>query len=519
VELHHGDNKRGKTFKGTVSAVIGKCGEIENDLNAVIQEYELEPPYSEEDNKKAATLQALEIKREDFTDRFCVTVDPVDAKDRDDAVSLKKLDENNQWELGVHIADVAAWIRPGSKWDKEAAKRSFTSYLPGKTLPMLPKSLTKLISLNDGADCPAHSVIMTVDGESGEIVSSRRCHSIIRVASNLNFEQIDNYIDGKPDKEWDAGFADNIGKWIELVRKMREFRRKREKFLELATVDIRVLCDDETKEIQGIKKEIQTEADTMIEDCMLAANTEVAIELINKTIPGMFRVHAEPDPEKVEEFSSFVHDAFGIFPGDLTSREACNAFLKSLPDDHKKPVIINSFLRTMPRALYSEENSIHFGLGKMRYSHFTSPIRRYPDLIVHQQLWAADCNDRMKSKKSIEKIAASCSLKEANNDEAYYAANDRLKLHYMQSLMDGDKSPMHEAVITKVTSSGFLVDVTDLGVFGWVDRDSLGGLYRKKGAKYISIKGHQEFCCGNFIYVRLESIDLVRGRAIFRPVI
>lgn len=520
VELIQAENRPGDARRGAIRENIGKAGEIKGDLDAVCSEYDLPDPYSAAENEEAITLLPADIKREDLRELFCVTIDPEDAKDFDDAISLAPGKEENEVEVGVHIADVAAWIRPSSKWDIEARRRSFTAYLPGRTLPMLPKSLTKNISLTEGVDSLAHTVILTVHKNSGRIIKSRRCHSTVKITKRLTFNQVQDFIDTGKAEDWDAGFAEKIRALVDLTRAMREHRRKTEKFLEMATTEIRVLCDDETNVISGLVRKVQREADQLVEDCMLAANTEVAKELIERKIPGMFRVHPEPEQEKVFEFSEFVASAFGFYPGDLTSRTACNEFLKSLPDDPRKQIILGAFLRSLPRAFYQEKPELHFGLGKERYSHFTSPIRRYPDLVVHQQLWADEKNERLRSNKKIEKLAVDCSEKENTVDEAYFTANDRLKLRYLQEQLDGGGDNLHEGMIAKVFAAGLLVDIQDLGIYGFVPIEKLRGRFRydREENRMSDYYLQKSYKVGDYVYLQLSAIDFIKGNAIFQPV-
>lgn len=266
-----------------------------------------------------------------------------------------------------------------------------------------------------------------------------------------------------------------------------------------------------------MKHKEQTEADMLIEECMLAANVAVAQELSMRKIPGLFRIHPEPTTEKVLDFTIFMEQAFGIVPGDLSSRQACNKFLGSLPDDENKPVIIDAFLRSMMRASYLETPALHFGLGKGLYSHFTSPIRRYTDLIVHQQLRNFDAGAPLRTEKEIAKIAIECSEQEANIDSAYYAANDRLKLHYLNDqMMDGSISLL-EGVIQKITPAGMVINIAKLGIVGFVPLELLSEDFRKRGAELVASQSNKSYKCGEFLYVQLVKIDMVRGSAIFKP--
>jgi len=495
---------------------LGKAGTVESDINAVIAEYDLVPAYTEEEDAEAAQIKPVKTDREDLTSLFTITIDPIDAKDFDDAVSLKDGENAGEVELGVHIADVSAWITPGSIWDKKASERSFTAYIPGNTLPMLPKTLTKTASLTTGSPSPAHTVIITIEEATGKVLRSRRCFSTVQIAERLTFDQVQEAIDGNPPEDWTEELKENVAKVAALTRTMREFRRKTEQFLELTTTEIRVICDDKTKEIEGLKIKHQTEADMLVEECMLAANVEVAKELNRRKLPGLYRIHPEPSEDKILEFSIFVEETFNMVTGDLSSRSACNNFLSKLEEDHIKPVIIDAFLRSLMRATYLEEPALHYGLGKGNYSHFTSPIRRYPDLIVHQQLRAADSGGQLRGPQKIAKFAVSCSEKEMVIDQAYYAANDRLKLHYIKQKMFAGELSLLEGVIRKVSSAGLMVDIPEMGIPGFVEIESLPGDFRKRGEELVATHGHDHYKCGDFIFLQLERIDMIRGSAIFR---
>lgn len=516
VEIPFSD-ERNDMPHAKLKETMGKAGTIEADIAAVIKEYDLLPPYTDEQKARADQIVPLNADRQDLTDLFCITIDPIDAKDFDDAVSIKPGKNKDEIELGVHIADVSAFVTPGSEWDKEAKKRGFTAYIPGNTLPMLPATLTKNASLTTGSDSSAHTVIITVNARTGKVLRSRRCFSTIRIAARLTFDQVQQAIDGNPPSDWNQELSDNVAKVATLARTMREHRSKTEHFLELVTTEIRIICDDKTKKIIDMKHKTQTEADMLVEECMLAANVAVAQELHEKKIPGLYRVHPEPTPEKILDFTIFMEETFGIIPGDLSSRQACNKFLKSLPNDQNKPVIINAFLRSMMRALYLDKPEIHFGLGKGLYSHFTSPIRRYPDLIVHQQLRLSATGKKLRPEKEMASIAQESTELELNNDNAYYAANDRLKLHYIKGKMLDGSLPLLEGVIQKITTSGMMVDIPEMGIMGFVPIESLSGNFRKRAGELIAMQGHMRYKCGDFVFLQLERIDMIRGMAIFRP--
>jgi ribonuclease R len=252
---------------------------------------------------------------------------------------------------------------------------------------------------------------------------------------------------------------------------------------------------------------------------MLAANSAVGDELIERGIAGIFRVHPEPDPEKLAEFIENVAAHFGLAPGNLSNRSECRRFIESLPDDPRRPVILSMFLRSLPRAYYLEKSELHFGLGKHNYCHFTSPIRRYPDLAVHQQLWNSDLKQRIKSAAHLAEIAAECSAREENNDDAYFAATDRLKLRYLAEKLETSGENFYEGVIARVNNNGLLADIPEIGIYGFIPRENLGANFRRRpDGRFRSDRGHIEYKPGDYVYLKLSQIDPVRGAAEFKPV-
>ena len=495
---------------------LGKVGKLENDMQAIILEYGLIQPYSQAEEEKAIVIEPAKIKREDLTSLLCVTIDPHDAKDFDDSISISPGENENELIVGVHIADVAAWIQPNTRFDKEAFERGFTAYIPGNTLPMLPRQLTRKISLTTDDVNYAHTVLLTINKKNGRIISQRRVHSKIKISARLTFNEVEDYIQtGKVLETWNNDLAENISKLVETFHLMRGYRKELEKFLEISTTEIRILREDDTGEIVGLEKKKQGEADQLVEEFMLAANSAVARELTNSKIPGMYRIHPEPDEEKLNELSEFVGQVFKLSTGNLNSgREACQHFLEKISGKSYEEIIIGAFLRSMNRALYQEKPEIHFGLGKGLYSHFTSPIRRYPDLIVHQQLWLHDTKKELMSLEIMRKTAADSTAKEKNNDEAYYAANDRLKLHYLQKFLDSEDVQTYEGVIRILNASGVIADIPDIGISGFIPTKYL----KKRKGKLVASRGSSNYKPGDFISLQLVHIDFIKGDAIFKPI-
>ena len=512
------DDENDGEFHASVSKVIGRSGVISADLDAIMTEFELEPPYTEQDNQAALAVIPREIKRIDRTKLAAVTIDPVDAKDFDDALSISEGEDDSTVVIGVHISDVAAYIAPQTRFDKAAGKRGFSCYLPGRTLPMLPPALTAKISLQAGQDSLAHTVFLTVDKASGQILQTTREHSLIHVTDRLDYDTVQKFCDtGTIPDSWSPRLAKDIAALIDITRKMRKFRFEQENFIELPIPEIRVICEEAANRIDGLSRKLSRESENLVEECMLAANSAVGNELVEKGIAGLFRVHPFPETEKIEEFSDIIADSFGFYPGDISNRKICNKFVADLPDNPVKPVILSLLLRAMARASYAAKAEIHFALGKFRYAHFTSPIRRYPDLLVHQQLWNYDNHVRTRDKKTLEQWAIYCSEVEEHNDNAYYAASDRLKLRYLEQLLDAGAENMYEGVIAKVITSGLLVDIGELGLYGFVPKELLYGDFRLRNHSLRQERGKNSYKTGDFIYLRLARVDFARGSAVFVP--
>ena len=505
VRLLDNGSKFTEKLRGTVEERLGKSGTLTGDLLSVSKEYNLPEPYSDAMELFASKVNPLELERRDLSKEFTVTIDPEDAKDFDDAISIRE--DNHYWYLGVHIADVAAWVRPGTKLDQAAFERGFSSYIPTMFRPMLPGNLTRKISLRQGAESTAHSVILKVDKSDGKIVGHERFHSIVKVDARLDYDGVQLFLEKeKTPEKWSVRLKKNLSMLAEAVDKMRNYRADTEQFLSIETAEIKVICDEAAGTVTGLEQRVQRESEALVEECMLAANSAVAVEMIEKGIPGLYRVHAEPEPGKLEEFAVFAEGILKRRTGDISNRKILCKFLKNLPDDHTKYVISTSLLRAMQRACYAEDPAIHFGLGKTRYSHFTSPIRRYADLFTHQQLLMFDLKKKMLSKKKAAGIADVLLKLEKRNDEAYFSAIDRLKLHYMKQFLQEKTGNLFEGVVIKLNSQGMICDIPQYGLRGFVPAHRFTTIMHRRPPKP-----------GNLIFLYLDSLDFNAGSATFRP--
>ena len=304
----------------------------------------------------------------------------------------------------------------------------------------------------------------------------------------------------------------------DVTAKVRNLRCQREMFIDLAIPEMRVICDENADQVSGLAVRVQRESEEIVEEWMLAANSFVGAELRVIGVGGLYRIHPEPEPEKLEEFSLDMMETFGVTSGDLSVRKNLLQFLDSLPDNPVRPVILNALLRSLPRASYSEKSALHYGLGKDHYCHFTSPIRRYTDLTVHQQLWHFDCRKRTRSARRLAALAQSCSELEERCDAAYYAATDRLKMRYLQEhIADGTGANYYEGLISRIANGGFMVQIAALGITGFVPKENLGIGFVRRGNRMVSDRMRREYRCGEVVALRLADLDPVRAMAEFKP--
>ena len=278
-----------KAITGKITEKTGDAGDLNVELDAIISEFDIQPSYTEEEERNAGRLKQRPINRKDLTEEVVMTIDPIDAKDFDDALSVHENEDPKLITIGVHIADVAAYISPNGSWQKKVRSRSFTAYLPGRMMPMLPRVLvSKRCSLNENELKPAHTVMLHINRRTGKVESFERFHSQIIVKKRLNYEEVQEFADrGFKHKFWPKEVREPLKTLYQLSAKMRGWRRRYEKFIPLEAPEVRVMCDHRTMELKGLKHEKQAESNQLVEEYMLAANVAIAKELTNKQIPNL----------------------------------------------------------------------------------------------------------------------------------------------------------------------------------------------------------------------------------------
>lgn len=514
------DSQQSSELQATIKTRISASGTVTADLNAISKEFSLPNKYSAKAEERARELTALELPREDWQELLAVTIDPVDAKDYDDALSLIEGPEKNLLTLAVHIADVACYVPAGSYFDKTAKKRGFTSYLPGRTLAMLPTALANdLCSLREGETRQAHTVFMQVDKNSGKVISARRARTLIKVDKRLCYDEVSRFFDG--DK---VDIPKNIGEMLnklhQLTTAMQRYRAKFEKFLPMDMPEIRVLCSEKPSRVVGMQRMEQDSANYLIEEAMLAANQAIAEEMLSKKIPGIYRNHADPEEDSLLEFSDQMSRFFDINSKSLRSRSRLIKLIRQINNHPLSDLLQMMFLRSLQRAEYSAKNLGHYGLGKEKYCHFTSPIRRYPDLFIHQQLLAYDLKKKILNPEKTAELAVTCTNLEENVDQASFAAADRMKLRFIIKQEEDNPMLRIRGFITRTAKSGLTVFLPDYSLIAFVNAWQMPKKdWRFRGDKQMwrNMNTGESLMVGQEAEFLVNTVDPIRGELTLTP--
>ena len=508
---------------GKVIDILGKCGENDTEMNAILAEYGLPYVYpaavEEAANRLSNEITAEEIaKRADFRNVTTFTIDPVDAKDFDDALSIRSAGEG-LWEIGVHIADVSHYVTEGSIIDKEAFKRATSIYLVDRTIPMLPEHLCNfLCSLRPNEEKLTYSVIFTMN-DKAEVKKFEITRAVIKSDRRFSYEEVQEIIE-----KGEGEYFEEISTLNRLAQKMRE-KRFAAGAIDFQQAQVHFRLDESGKPLSVYFSE-SNESHQLIEEFMLLANRTVA-EKIGKKTPNstpktfVYRIHDEPNPEKLTMLAKFVTKLgykMRSGSGRTTSANALNSLLKEVHGSKEQNVIEQISLRTMQKARYSTGNIGHYGLAFRYYTHFTSPIRRYPDLLVHRLLDRyLTLGARSVSQPKYEDLCEHCSAQEQ------VAANaERASIKYKQvEFMSEHIGEEYDAVISGVTEWGMYAEINDNKCEGMIPMRTLqDDYYEFDDANYCIIgrRHRRKFTIGDPVRIRIVRANLDRKQLDFEMV-
>ncbi len=449
--------------------------------------------------------------RTDLRNAVTFTIDPETAKDYDDAVSLEPHPDGG-WILGVHIADVSTYVTPGSKIDKEAYHRGNSIYLVDRAVMMLPKELTtKVCSLNPENDHLSHTAEIHLSAD-GEMLGYKTYPSVIHSKARLTYTQVQKYIDDEPDH----GIPDLILQRLEnlwpLVQKVRKLRVENGS-IEINTPEIEIKLNDQGKVEKMMPRSESKQAYGLIEDCMLLANRAVAETLINAELPAIYRIHEEPDEEQWAAMGMELQ-ALGI-PALPQTRAEINQAVQMAVGTPVEYTANLAILRNFKRAEYSNTQIGHFGLAFEDYTHFTSPIRRYPDLLVHRLLKAVELGKQFPiSGDQIAEIAQHCTDTEKKADELERKSTEKKRIEYYNELMSSSLTQKFKGYIVTIKGKGMIVELPDSLQRGMVTFASITSDWLEANddmTQAVTKGGKAKFTIGQEVEVALAKVDTARN--------
>ncbi len=503
---------------GEIVEVLGEGDDFFAEELSIIRSYSLREEFPDGVEKEAARQAAKRVtaseteNRRDFRDRLVVTIDGEDTRDIDDAVSLERQGEN--YLLGVHIADVSHYVRYRSPLDKEAFARGTSVYFPDRVLPMLPKALSNgICSLNEGEDRLTLSCLMKVD-DKGIVQDSEIVESVIRSTHRMTYAEITKMLDGdEATLEKYADVKDMVCLFAELTHILKDMRERRGS-IELDVKEAKIMLDKDGEiVIPDYERSLSHE---IIEQFMVLANETVAEYMRSIEMPFVYRIHEKPAEEKAAMFREFAHN-LGLkakFSADDVKPYDYQKLLKSAEDLSVYPVLNRTMLRSMQKARYSPVNVGHFGLASACYCHFTSPIRRYPDLCIHRIIKEVLDGRYAEAAETYNGFVSEAAIQASECERRAAEAEREVDALYMAMYMSDKIGEEYEAVISGVAAFGLFAELPNT-IEGFIPIETLEGEFEHIPERYLLKGTKASYSIGEKVKIRVESVDFGQRRTRF----
>jgi ribonuclease R len=544
--------------EGEIIEVLGRTHEPGAEFKAILYKYDLNPKFPsavEQQTKDIPDVVRPEDigNRQDCRDLFTFTIDPDDAKDFDDALSLELL-EDGKTRVGVHIADVSAYVKPGSPLDREAQERGNSTYLVGTVIPMLPHALSNgLCSLVEAEDRLTKTCFITFN-ESADITLVKFANTVINSNKRLTYKQAYAFMQqddlaeirktplppkhqtGSTGRSLDDVTDEEMATLKKYIRKLwhiaKQLRNRRfdKGSLDLDMTSVKIYVDEEGY-ADRIEKEFNDESHQLIEEFMLSANEQVARTMKKQNFPCIYRVHDEPEEEKLKELRETMQ-SFGVQCGNLQKPREMTSLLKKLKEHPQGYTLKIHVLRSLKQAQYRASADGHYGLSKPDYTHFTSPIRRYSDLIVHRILDGYLCKTRADSaleapeirykQGKLESLGDHISMSERNSVDAERESVKTKLLEFYDRELQKEQKQHFKAIITDVKNHGLFVELADTLAFGMVHVSTLDDDFyhpNSEGTALIGRRKKRTYALGQYIMVQVERVDRFKRQIDFRVVL
>ena len=504
--------------EGKIVEILGFVGEKGTDILSIIKQFKLSEEFPQKVQEQASMIEqevskeAIE-KRVDLRNLKTFTIDGADAKDLDDAVSIETLDNGN-YMLGVHIADVSHYVGERSVLDKEAYKRGNSVYLLDRVIPMLPKEISNgICSLYPDKDRLTLSVFMEID-KDGNVKDHEIVEGVIRSQQRLVYDDVSNFLEN--DDQEAAKKLVNVSEELKLMEELCHIlynKRERRGSIDFDFPEARIILDEDGIPIDIVKEDRRI-ANRMIEEFMLACNETIAEHMYWAEMPFLYRIHEEPEMERINEFNKFIHNFGYLIKGtqEIHPKEL-QRLTKEVKGKKEETLINTLLLRSLKKARYSSEEDIHFGLAAKYYTHFTAPIRRYPDLQIHRIIKSyvngkLNSNEQDRLERILPKVADHTSMTERTAEEAEREVEDLKVAEYMSTRIGNE----YKGMVSSLTNFGMFVqlDNTVEGLIRYSDMVDDYYEFDEKNYYVIGVHTRKIYRLGDIVKIRVTKADLVK---------